>query len=324
MGNVKQAHTVPTFYLDSFSGSAPKGQVWTYDKTLNKRWSAKPENTGKQGYFYAVNKEDGTKDLTIENYLSNVETKAKPGYEMLLQGNIPDGQVRADFATYVALQFMRTTSMRQRWAESYCKQLQQKMNATIADKEAFDQFMEKEALETGIVVTDAKKEKIRLGLSKPSNFILQVPQEMTMSALLPADSLMEAIYNMDWSVGHTINKYFITSDNPVAAYSNEAFIRSGASPKDIHYHEDSMLDFPISPESILVMGWRKMKENFTVSDTRIDKANEERAIRANRFIYAHINDDVIGQLSFQHSQTKWGLNADEQDLEMPKVAIERA
>lgn len=325
MTDVKQAHKVPRFYLESFVSAKPAGQVWSYDKETNKRWSTIPNETATQGYFYAVKKPDGSKDLTIENYLSEVETKAKAGYEMLLGGGIPQGQVRADFATFVAMQFVRTPTMRQLWAETYSNALQDKAQQTISDTEAFNEFMEKLASESGGTKYSLEdKERIRQGMLDPSKFIFRVPQEMTIPVLLEADTMMQAVYDMNWSVGRAAADYFITSDNPVAAYGQEEVIKSEKSMKTVHFHEKSFFDFPLTPELILIMSWKKMREKISVTAERVALANQDRAIRCHRFLYSHVADDNIGQLLVSHKDTKWGLQSDEDpNLKRSKVEIER-
>lgn len=289
----------------------------------NKIWSAKPKKTAKRGYYYAVTKDNGEKDLTIENYLAGVEGKAKSGYQLLLKGEIPRGQIRADFSTFIAVQFARAHTMRQFWAEGYCRYMHQKCMDIVSNDDEFNKFIEHREKKTGELISKDRRDEIRAGIRNPSNFIMTVPQDMTIRALTPADDLMEVIYNMEWSIGHAEHGYFVTSDNPVAAYSDENLLRSGASPKEIYCHHQAMIDFPLSPKSILVLTWQKMKVNFNVGDARVLKANEERAMRAQRFLYAHTQNDTIKSLASRYDGVKWGLRADGSYANMPEVRIER-
>lgn len=323
MSKVKQAHVVPRFYLESFSGTSPRGQVWTYDKATNNAWSAKPEKTARRGHYYAVTKDDGEKDLTIENYFSDVEGEAKSGYQLLLEGKIPQDQVRADFSNFIAVQFSRTHTMRQFWAEGYCRYMHKRVMDDVPNDDEFNKIMDHREKETGEFISKERRDEIRAGISNPSNFIMRVPQDMTIRTLTAADDLMEVIYDMEWSIGYTENRYFITSDNPVAVDCDENLLRSQAAPKAIYCHPKTMIDFPLSPRSILVLTWQKMKVNFNVGDAGVLKANEERAMRAQRFLYAHTQDDAIKNLAHRYNGVKWGLRADSSYTDMPKVQIER-
>lgn len=317
MSVVKQAHTVPRFYLERFVDQ--NGLVWNYDKSSGTRWQAKPCNTATQGNFYAIPKEDGTLDLTIESYLADIEEKAQSGYETLLMGGIPQGQARADFAGYIATQFVRTSAMRKMYAEIQAHRLQERVNAIASDKVAFDRFM----LEKGETLSDEKREELRLGILEPSNFILSVPQELTVSALLQADDLMEIVYKMNWSVGRASDSFFITADNPVAAYANGGLIRSNAKPAEIYSDKESLFDLPLSPDLILVISWKNLRERITVKRRRVLIANRERAIRADRFVYSHLNEDCIGRLAIKYKDARWGIREKVDLQSKSKVHIER-
>jgi hypothetical protein len=77
--------------------------VWTYDAPSGRAWSAIPEETAVQTHFYSAERDGGSMDTRIEEFLSTVEGAAAPVYECLLKGAIPkDSQERMSFAQFLA------------------------------------------------------------------------------------------------------------------------------------------------------------------------------------------------------------------------------
>src|SRR5450756_256002 len=120
----KSHHYSPVLHLRNFVGNAPAGHVWNYDKQGVKPRSSIPEETGFETHFYSVEKDDGTKDITIEKFLADVESKAAPVYRDLLKGKLPEAQPKADFANFLAAMFARTPSMRRMFGEMQSRRLQ--------------------------------------------------------------------------------------------------------------------------------------------------------------------------------------------------------
>src|SRR4029077_4415693 len=138
----KRQHFNPALHLRQFVGSAPKGQVWTYDKQTGRVRPATPENTAVQTHFYSVERDDGTMDTTIEDYLAEVESDAAPVYEGLLRGEIPDySQPRADFGQFLGLMYVRTPAMRRMAAEIQGRAIQIRNYAYASNRKAFDALL---------------------------------------------------------------------------------------------------------------------------------------------------------------------------------------
>ena len=114
----------PVLHLRNFVGDVPAGHVWTYDKQSGGVRSSIPEETGFETHFYSVEKDDGTKDTTIEKFLADVESNAAPIYRDLLQDKIPEGQPKVDFANFLAAMYARTPSMRRMFGKMHSRGLQ--------------------------------------------------------------------------------------------------------------------------------------------------------------------------------------------------------
>src|SRR5580693_3691700 len=77
----KRHHVIPRMHLRHFAGQHPPDHVWTYDALSGKVWSATPENTAVEGYFYSGERSDGSMDPALENLISKIEDAAVPSYE---------------------------------------------------------------------------------------------------------------------------------------------------------------------------------------------------------------------------------------------------
>jgi hypothetical protein len=109
----KSQHTVQRFHIAQFAGPAPKGQVWVYDNRSDKPRSANPDNVSVENNFYSFERDDGTWDNRLDDWITNVEGKATPVYMKLLADKIPPySQDKYDFAQYLALAYVRTRTMR--------------------------------------------------------------------------------------------------------------------------------------------------------------------------------------------------------------------
>jgi Protein of unknown function (DUF4238) len=97
----KKQHYVPQLHLRQFTESRPLGMVWTYDKQGNEPRASLPKETGAESNLYSIRGPDGRYNDEIELWLSDIESRAKPGYEQLLRGEIPtarSGQTSPPFS----------------------------------------------------------------------------------------------------------------------------------------------------------------------------------------------------------------------------------
>ena len=109
---------------------------------LDRQWSAVPEETCVQKHFYSAERDDGTIDARLEIFLSEVEGRAAPVYEGLLEGRLPRSpQSRFDFAQFLALLHTRTTAMRRMFAEITGRMTQIHNYAYAANGKAFEGLM---------------------------------------------------------------------------------------------------------------------------------------------------------------------------------------
>jgi hypothetical protein len=135
----KGQHTIPRLHLQHFAGASPAGQVWTYDSSTGRRWSAIPDETCKQTHFYSIERDDGTMDTQVEDFLSKVESRSAPIYHGMTEGTMPQTEEeRADFALFLGFLYCRTTSMRRISAQVHGHGAQILNFAYASQPEAFE------------------------------------------------------------------------------------------------------------------------------------------------------------------------------------------
>jgi Protein of unknown function (DUF4238) len=302
----KSHHYSPVLHLRNFVGNAPAGHVWTYDKQSGNSRSSIPEETGFETHFYSVERDDGTKDTTIEKFLADVESKAAPVYRDLLEGKLPEGQPKADFANFLAAMFARTPSLRRMFGEMKSRALQIHNYAYGIDDRAFESFVKRSG-EGRAPLDEEGLEALRNALLDPSQFEIEVSRESTLRCLGVMDRLTPLFFKMGWTLVYSAHGYFITSDNALA---------KAVDPKSVSpfYGDGGFVNrtvevtFPLSPKTMLLMTWaEKPRPQLEAPGEAVDGWNRARASNAERFLYAHIDDKRIAQLAAEQAHSRPGM-----------------
>jgi len=258
MTTAKRQHFNPRLHLQHFAGTEPKGHVWTYDKRTGEVRHAIPEETAVERHFYSIKKSDGKIDTRIENFLSGVESMAAPIYESLLRDVVPKAntQLRADFATFLALTYVRTPAMRKTFADGLSRAIQIAGYVHPTNTEAFESITRSYEKEEGRVLSDEDKKRLRETLLDASDNVIEVPKERTLRALEAANELAPILFQMQWSLVFAAHGFFISTDNPLVRQVDH---------KSCHpmYGDHGFLNktaevlYPLSPKRLLLMTWNQ-------------------------------------------------------------------
>lgn len=301
----KSQHTIPRLHLQNFAGPHPTGQVWTYDAIAAREWSAIPEETCVQTHFYSAERDDGTMDTRLEEFLANVESHAASVYEHLLRGQLPeDPQRRLDFAQFLAVMHTRTTAMRRIAGEIRGRGVQIRNYAYASDPKAFGALVRRFEKQKGQKVDPTLKERVRQAMLDPSGYRMEVSKESTFMALTASDDLTKIFDRMRWSVCTAKHGYFITSDNPVVRevdpqtrhpiYGDHGFMNKTA-----------IVTFPLSPKMLLVLSWQELAPNDgTLAADAVHCVNLSRAANSDRYLFAHIQDKRVARLAEKYKSSR--------------------
>jgi Protein of unknown function (DUF4238) len=302
----KSHHYSPVLHLRNFVGKTPAGHVWTFDKQGGKSRSSIPEETGFETHFYSVERDDGTKDTTIEAFLADVESKAAPVYRALLEGKHPEGQPKADFANFLAAMFARTPSLRRMYGEMQSRALQIHNYAYGVSDKAFESFVRRSG--EGRPALDEKGlEALRNALLDPSQFEIEVSRASTIRCLGVMDRLTPLFFKMGWTLVSPTDGYFITSDNALT---------KAVDPKSVSplYGDGGFVNktvevtFPLSPNVMLLLTWvENPRLQLEAPREAVDGWNRARASNAERFIYAHTDDECIAHLAAEQAHARPGM-----------------
>ena len=117
MAEAKIQHYVPKFLLRNF-GTGKKDQVWVYDKQCGRSFQTNAKNVASENRFYDFVIDGET--YSLEDSLSKIESRTKPVISKILGSDsisVLDLEERNILSWFLAIQFIRTRSFREQWAE---------------------------------------------------------------------------------------------------------------------------------------------------------------------------------------------------------------
>jgi hypothetical protein len=300
----KDHHTVPEMHLKHFIDE--KGMVWSYDKRQDRIWSAAPRETAVQRNFYSVQKADDTYFDEIEHWLSGVESKASPIYDHLLHGQIPNGQERADFATFIASMYACTPGMVRMYAEVVGAGYNAMTSVITASRERFDQTMDRYEREVG-PLPSSMRDKVFEFARDPKNYTLAVARAAGLPALEASDRLQRIFFDMGWEVVEPSRdtEFFITGDHPVTRII-PTLTHSPLRGDGGFLNKEVLVSMPLSPSRMLVLRWGKDRPGRPrpVAREAVRDLNHYRAFFAEACLYADRRSEGIGSLARKHKDNR--------------------
>ena len=251
----KRHHFVPQFYLRQFATLEPAEEIWTYDMEAGVSRGTTVQNTAFEKHLYSVTLEDGTRLDDLEDVIANIESKAAPVLEKLTTGQKVGDQERADFASFMAIMYVRTDVFRHQYAQIMTGGLQLQMYGTAFHDRAFKNFIKKYQRDKGPLSAE-EIETMRNGMLNPQDFTVSVDKAWTLQALTFHNRLAPIFYAMHWSLLKAKEpRYFITSDNPVIfevpRRHSDPLYGGGL------VHKKVELTFPLSSDTCLLATWQE-------------------------------------------------------------------
>lgn len=324
----KKQHYVPQCYLKAWQISDKKYQVYVYDKTLDSIRINNIEDIASERYFYDINlndflTDDVKEELKAKGYTLNFDENSQ-GIEHAFSEIVENAfskhlqeiienvsnitpwykencyfiteQKKADFSTYLALQFIRGKHIRN-GIEDSADCLSQVLQDMGASQSVIDQY----------------------GISSKSE-----SKNIHVSMLMDAEHIVEfakIFFSHIWMLGlNKSNKKLYTSDSPICTHAHvkHSFLSmNGLASKGVEVF------YPISPDILLIMLDRSYHTHYLSSERRyvelnsdnIDFYNSILAMEAERAIYSsdgdfklinfmkRENDDIF---THSHTQVQWG------------------
>ena len=276
--------------------------VWTYD---NQKASARPsrvEETGHQANFYSVQAQDGTWVDDLDRALQKIEDAASAPYEMLMAGEIPSGQRKADFAHFVGALYSRSPAVINASAKGYAQFLEHLLDMQCPDRASFDVFMDRFERKSGDY--DGDRDELFAFMKDKERYRIEVSQKRGLNIVAVADELAQLLYDRNWYLVDAFEDFFISSDSPVFRWVSEEY--SDPLRGDGGFSNPmAEVSVPLSPRRMLLITGQKMPhQHIVVPAEHVWELNKARAIEAERFLYSHVRDDRVMKLAVEHNTTR--------------------
>lgn len=304
----KRQHYVPQLHLKRFVGDQPKGMIWTHDMERSKTRPCVPAETGFGTNFYSIQDQGGEWYDGLDEWLRDVENKAEEGYAKLLEGETPQGQLRADFATFLSSLYVRSPAMIRASAEGYGRFIQQIMNVEWGTRERFEKRLDQYESAHGPI--KLPRDDLWEFHNDKSRYTIQIDKKRGLSVMSASDDIQKILFERRWCLIYPSDGYFITSDSPVyrfvpegadfGPYGDGGFVNPAAE-----------VTLPLSPHVCLLITGKDLGSNRLVLPRRsVEMLNEMRAMSADRFLYSHRADAPLADLGTRFNQPGIRLDVD--------------
>jgi hypothetical protein len=216
----KRHHFLPEFYLNGFARNA---LLWLYDRQKDEYRCQTPKNTAVIGHYYTFLNEQGEDDYSLENFLSQVEGKAKAVIGKLEARQSISADDRLYLAQFIAFLLSRTPKFEretEQIADSVHKLLAKEMIPTV---EAAAQLLRQAGKEDKITPESMFK------FVHEERFQVKGSRNNTIQIMLDkAEKVTKDLAFMNWLVVQADERSaFITTDSPLGYIVPEEFQRSG-------------------------------------------------------------------------------------------------
>lgn len=297
----KRHHQIPEFYLKRFTAPVT-GQVWNYDKQKGQTWPASVDNTAVESHLYSVTGDDGQHHTEIEDAISLIEEIGAPLLERIINRDELLGQERYNFASFVAIMFVRTNAFRRLYAELHGNMKMLKDYLVASNDSVFESQMKRFQADCG-EITDDQKQKLRTAMLDPSNYIFLVDREYTLKALEYHDQLAPLLASMQWTIMDAPkgDRRFITSDNPVIQWVPPQYHHPFYGTGGLRNKHVEVL-FPLSPDQCWVGHWlQESPRRLETTAEWVKQTNRILAGSAERFLYSHVQSSGILSLAKKYA-----------------------
>lgn len=215
MAGAKRHHYLPVSYLKRFTDDgSDKGILHVYDIRKRECRGQTPLNTAVQGYYNAIEKKDGTRNLRFENDLAALENQLVPIIDNIDCGAPLTRIERKKLAFYVAVQIYRGPDFEDQVrsvVEPACRRIGKKL---FANYDRAKEILARRNPATGEVLEVPPKAISEMFASDAYNVEVSRNASLHMMERL-APEIADLIIEMNWAFLHISDgETFVTSDQP--------------------------------------------------------------------------------------------------------------
>ncbi len=276
--------------------------IWTYSKSRGIARPSRIEETGFKKNFYSIRDESGQYQDDIDNMLTDIENRAIRPYDRLLAGEIPTGQERADFSTFLATSFTRSPALIRSYAEASARMKTFEIRVNANDRTRFDRMIDRMERKTGNKIRDRKE--VFEFINDPSRYKIGISEKSGLRAIGIADSLAPMLFDRHWHIIESVTDSFITSDNPVCRWvpsdSVHPIYGDGG-----FANRRAEISYPLSKRRLLLLTGEPLGQSVLYAGSQaVRLQNELRAIEAEDNVFADRKDESISALISRHKDRR--------------------
>jgi Protein of unknown function (DUF4238) len=302
----KRHHYVPRFYLNYFVTDSATGgsRFWVYDKAGGPPRIQTPINTAVEGHLYSFETAPGTKDDSLEQALSALETKAKPLLDRWHHRGIAATRLEQELiAQFLAVMYSRSPKTIQGITEA--KEIMGiEFARFLADRpDMIGEFLDRERL-NGRPHIPSLEEMVDHLRNVEERFEIMVNRESSLiESFKLAERVAAELLDMNWCLCHAPSRtFFVTSDTPLCIFAqtsrDRALLGAGVGLPNV------VVTFPISPTVCLLLDRRHTNGRMAVRKQFVREANNRMVANAERLIISAYTSDTIANLVHKYSFTR--------------------
>lgn len=302
----KRHHYVPKFYLNYFVTNSTEGtrRFWVYDKAGGPARIQTPINTAVEGHLYSFETAPGTRDDSLEQALSTLETKTKPLLDRWQdRGIAATRQEQELIAQFLAVMYSRSPKTIQGITEA--KEIMGiEFARFLADQpDMIGEFLDRERL-AGRPHVPSLEEMVDHLRNVEERFEIMVNRENSLiQSFKLAEKVAGELLDMNWCLCHAPSRtFFVTSDTPLCIFArtsrDRALLGAGVG------LPNAEVTFPISPTVCLLLDRRHAKGKMAVGKQFVRRANSRMVANAERLIISAYRSDTITALVTNYSFTR--------------------
>jgi len=282
MSRAKRHHHVPRFYLRAFAD--PKGRIQVYDRhsgrTLDRQ---RIENVAVESDLYTVTDDEGRPSDGAEQAIARLEGGISESLARLRGPDpVASTEDQANVAIFVALQFVRTTAMRDQFENLHDLKLRMSTEGNVGGDppHMVKRFIEKRYG----AAPDWLKDQVRSVAADPSRPVRLPTEEwlVMMADLVPY--LANGLRERTWRLVMAGEGTYLTCDNPIALIVDPADPNPG-----VGLRNAAQVLLPVAPDRLLVIEGLEPGPITvgTAGGAWVRWANRSVANRASRHVYWH-------------------------------------
>lgn len=302
----KRHHYVPRFYLNYFVTNSEEGspRFWVYDKAGGPPRIQTPINTAVEGHLYSFETPSGTKNDSLEQALSTLETKTKPLLDRWQgRGVTATREEQRLLAEFLAVMYSRSPKTIQGVTEA-----SEIMGIELArflgeQPDMIREFLDRERTR-GRPNVPSIEEMVDNLRNVEERFEIEVSRENSLiDSFHLAERVAAELFAMNWCLCYAPTRtFFVTSDTPLCIFArtsrDKALLGAGVGLPNV------VVTFPISPNVCLLLDRRHTNGRMAVGKQFVRAANNRMVANAERLLISAYKNDTIAALVHKYSFTR--------------------